>query len=634
MRQGKEMRKFREKWLAGRIMMMVFLGETLGGGLAFAADDTAVMDEYSLTDVVVTATRTPVEEFKSNANVTVVTAEEIAKNHYSDLSQALRNVPGVTVNQYSQAGYDNSNGLYINGSDSVVIMVDGVRQNFAGGNSAALATTMKDLSNIERIEVLRGSASTLYGADAKGGVINIITKKQDKNKTTLHAEAGSYGRQKYSMANEGYQNGWNWRLFYEKDKSNDFKDAHGVKTPSELDADSLNFKLSKELNKESSLTFDIHSYKDDDRYMSLWDAALSSGKIDKNDWHLIYDWNINSETKNQFVLGHSKYYSRAGSYVNDIKTWHITDQFDKHLGDHLLTAGFEFTQDKSDTSQLSNKTLTNRSYYLQDQWDITKAVKLTAGIRHDNNSAFGSHNSPSVNIGYEFNHDTNMYVSYSEYFLTPSPMNLFSAKYGNPNLKPESGNTKEIGLNHRFDSSFTGSIHYFKRYSKNRIGYLYSTRHYANVGTEDAHGWDIQLKKKFDDHVSSSLSYTHTNIDATAQRAANIDGYIPLGEWKLGVTYTNKGFDALLNVRGIVDRMGPQTTDVLGHFFPATTYWVLDLAFDYQVSKETKVFLRLNNIFNQYYAEHSNARSQWGGSEGQWWTAPGRNFMAGVEYSF
>ena len=115
----------------------------------------------------------------------------------------------------------------------------------------------------------------------------------------------------------------------------------------------------------------------------------------------------------------------------------------------------------------------NKAVYIQDQFNITDQLKLTAGVRHDKNSGFGDHTTPSVNLGYNFNNDkTNVYVSYSEYFIPPTPTHLYSSKYGNPNIKPETGATKEIGINHRFDDTLVASAHMFWRNSKDRIGYV------------------------------------------------------------------------------------------------------------------------------------------------------------------
>ena len=633
-----------------RLRMAVAAALTLGvlstgGGQVFAADEDTAANEHSLGETVVTATRTPNKELKADANITVITGRDIERRHYTDLTQALRDVPGVTVNQYAPAGYNNSTKFYINGSEDVVLLIDGVRQNYAGGFAASLTSALKDLSGIERIEVLHGSASTLYGSDAKGGVINIITKKADRLKTTVEAAYGSYGRQLYSVANEGGANGWDWRVKYQKDKSGDFKDAHGDETPSELNADTINAHVGKQLSKASYLGIDFRSYKDSDRYQALYEKRqglhINRGNYDHFDGSLIWNVQIDDTTKNQMSVSRSKYdydiftygtWTPLGSlYEFDVQTWRFSDQFDKQLGDHLLTAGFEFTKDDTTIKNggrvsIDDRTLLNRSFYLQDQWSILPSLKLTAGIRHDSNSAFGSHNSPSVSLGYDIDPMTHAYVSYSEYFLTPTPNQLYAPIYGNAKLKPESGNTKEIGIARDFGRGLSLTASYFKRHSKNRIGYHPVTYQNINVGDEDAHGWSLQLTKRMDSHWRTRLGYTLTHIGKTEQRGVNVDGYLPKDQWNIGVDYRNRDFDSSLLARGIVGRPGP-----VSGAFPTDNYWVVDLAMNYQIADATKIYLKANNIFNQFYAEHSNVK--YGGS-GQWWTAPGRNFMIGIEQSF
>ena len=633
-----------------RIRMAVAATLTLGvlsagGGQVFAADEDTAANEHSLGETVVTATRTPNKELKADANITVITGRDIERRHYADLTQALRDVPGVTVNQYAPAGYNNSTKFYINGSEDVVLLIDGVRQNYAGGFAASLTSALKDLSGIERIEVLHGSASTLYGSDAKGGVINIITKKADRLKTTVEAAYGSYGRQLYSVANEGGANGWDWRVKYQKDKSGDFKDAHGDETPSELNADTINAHVGKQLSKASYLGIDFRSYKDSDRYQALYEKRqglhINRGNYDHFDGSLIWNVQIDDTTKNQMSVSRSKYdydiftygtWTPLGSlYEFDVQTWRFSDQFDKQLGDHLLTAGFEFTKDDTTIKNggrvsIDDRTLLNRSFYLQDQWSILPSLKLTAGIRHDSNSAFGSHNSPSVSLGYDIDPMTHAYVSYSEYFLTPTPNQLYAPIYGNAKLKPESGNTKEIGIARDFGRGLSLTASYFKRHSKNRIGYHPVTYQNINVGDEDAHGWSLQLTKRMDSHWRTRLGYTLTHIGKTEQRGVNVDGYLPKDQWNIGLDYRNRDFDSSLLARGMIGRPGP-----VNGAFPIDNYWVVDLAMNYQIADATKIYLKANNIFNQFYAEHSNVKY---GAPGQWWTAPGRNFMIGIEQSF
>ena len=106
----------------------------------------------------------------------------------------------------------------------------------------------------------------------------------------------------------------------------------------------------------------------------------------------------------------------------------------------------------------------------------------------------------------------------------------------------------------------------------------------------------------------------------------NVDGYLPKDQWNIGLDYRNRDFDSSLLARGMIGRPGP-----VNGAFPIDNYWVVDLAMNYQIADATKIYLKANNIFNQFYAEHSNVKY---GAPGQWWTAPGRNFMIGVEQSF
>lgn len=613
------------------IAAMTIFTNFLSSGTGYAEETKA----YFLDEVVVTATRTPVKEFDANANITVITSKDIEKKHYTNLSEALREVPGVIINNYSLAGYYSSNAVKINGADEVVVLIDGVKMNSAGVKFSA--TMFNNLDNVERIEVLKGSASTLYGSDAKGGVINIITKKVAGNKSTIKVEGGSYSTENYTFMNQGRQDDWSWRVSSQKNLLGDFQDARGVTTPTALNSDTTSLKVTKEFGEKSDLTVTYDEYKANYNFKSLWDKLFKKGTTDNYNAKMIYNTRFDDHTTNQFSVSTNMYddlYQQDSGvyYATKVKTLKIANQFTRNFADiHILTTGFEFGEDK--VISFDNKKLTNRAVYLQDEWNITDQWKLTSGVRYDNNSGFGSHTTPSVNIGYKFNNKTNMYVGYSDYFIPPSPTNLYSAKYGNPNIKPETGHTSEIGINHRIDDTCVASAHIFKRDSQDRIGYV--APRYTNVGDEKANGWDIQLRKQFSKELSAYVGYTHTSVDATAQRATNVDGYIPKGAWNIGTDYTAGKWDISLVGKGVIDRMGPQTSDAAENFFPANTYWVWDMGVNYQATKELKAFVKINNIFDKFYAEHSNARYNWSKTpDGQWWSAPGRNIRIGMEYSF
>ena len=616
---------------------------TLGISQADTYANAPAENDMLLDSIVITATRTPVEASKANANITVITAEDIAKNHYQDLSEALRSVPGVYIANSAPAGYETANSMKINGADEIVVLIDGVKINSAGQRFSA--GMLRDMKNIERIEVLKGSASVLYGSDAKGGVINIITKKIDTNHTTFGVSAGSYNKQQYNFSTEGYENGFSYRISAQKDKSGDFKDGHGTTVPNKLDANSVSIKLAQELSDKHELGFTYDQYQADTKSRALWEQYLHDGKIDNYNWKITLQSDFDDKTSNFFAFSNNVYDTDVENeyadwytgdiildhYLTKIKTLRITDQLTVDMSDkHRLTTGFEYTRDTIESA--GDVEMHNRALFLQNEWNLTDALKLTTGIRYDNNSGFGDHTTPSVNLGYQFSDKTNAYVGYNEYFIAPSPMHLYDAYYGNRNTEAETGDTKEFGINHRFDDTMSMSAHLFWRNSENRIGFLYDTNRYGNVGDEKAHGWDVSLKKTFSDTVTAYVGYTHTTIDATEQRGPNADGYLPEDTVNIGIDYSENKWNVGVQARANFDRRGPAQT-AGGKFFPEETFWIWDIGFNYQADDNTKVFAKVNNLFDKFYAEQSNVLVGYG-SAGQWYTAPGRNFIMGVEYSF
>ena len=612
-------------------------------GISYAEEEKEE-NQYSFDQVVVIATKTPVKEFEANANITVITRDQLENNHYHDLSEALRSVPGVYIANYGGGvGYENSNNLRINGSDQVVVLVDGVRVNVAGVNFPASA--YNSLHNVERIEVLKGSASALYGSAAKGGVINIITRKIEGNRSTLTITGGSYDKENYSFTNQGTSGDYSWLVTSQKDILGNYEDAHGLEVPQHLNADTNTFKLTKKLNEASDVTFSYDQYKANVLFSgsNLHLNTIKYGTEDNYNWKMIYNYKFSDNSQNQLSFLNSMYDTKYDTdygtkSLNHVKTIGIQDQFTRKFGnEHIVTTGLDFNKDK--ILHMNGITLTNRALYLQDEWNLTKQWKLTSGVRYDDNSSFGNHATPRFNLGYKQNDRTNYYLSYSEFFITPTPYQLYNSTYGNSSLRPEDGRTVEAGINHKIDDTLTAVFHVFQRKSSNVVGFVYTdpvnwVGHYENIDEEKARGWDVQLNKRFSDQWNAYVGYTHTIINPTAARAKNVDGYIPKGAWDIGLNYQQSRYDVELQGHGVIDRPGPQTSDAYDDFFPASTYWVWNMAVNYKVTKDTKAFIKVNNIFDKFYAEHSNARAEWYGQEGEWWTSPGRNFQAGVQYQF
>ena len=630
--------------ICGTISMVPF------GAVAHAEDaaaDDAALQGFNLDQIVVTATRTPVEAFKAQSNINVITSEKIEKMHYKDLYQALRDVPGVQTHSYGQDGYLTSDSFAINGSNKVVFLVDGIRAN--QGAEIYSPGVFGDLSNIERVEVMKGAASALYGADAQGGVINIITKKAGKGGSKVFFNTGSYGKQEYGFNYNTKIDKFGIRASARKLKNKDYKSAIGQRVINDSQTNTYNFGINYELKENSSIDFNYDLMNNRTFYKTPGQNDSNPGSYDSVNARLVWNQEFDKDTHNVLSIGHHRTNYVTTWATNTYRTLLIQEQFNKKLGNNLLTAGIDHESTKIISAPVdwytgkdaTGETLRTTAYYLQDQWDITNKLKLIAGIRYTDPNAFDSVWTPSFNLGYEFTDKTNMYVAWSKFFDTPTTFQMYDSKHGTAGLKPETGKNFEVGINHKFSDDFAASAHYFYRNTTDFIDYDYESKHFYNKDNEvRAKGFDIQLRKAFGKHVNTSIGYTYLNVPATgndARSASNNGGYLPRGSWNVGVDYTNKDFNAGLTGRGIIKRPGPYST--AGKNFPSDSFWVWDLNMDYKIKKNIKIYANVYNLFDQNYAENTDVYwSSFGyGSLGEgykWWPMPGRTFLAGVEFTF
>lgn len=615
---------------------------SLSGG-AFCVE-AADMPVYTLDGIVVTASRVPEKKIDSNADVSVVTAKEIEEKHYDDVSEAIRHVPGVTIsNQGASSQVGMSNQIYINGSKNVVVLVDGMRRN-TNGNVLATADIgdMVNMDSIDHIEVLKGSASTLYGSDAQGGVINIITKKakNDGVRTTLRTSFGNESREKYSLHNEGREENVFWNVDAGKELQGKYKDGWGRRVINHLNAEHYNVKLGYDLGNDSDVIFNYEKYTSD--YIrpnyGTNDTARARGKKDNDSVSLQYKAKLNDRLTSQFSI------YRNNTHINDnytasalwdicdmkMRTIGISDQLTYTMDRQTITGGFDWYKDEipyyKGTPDVEGTSITNTAFYLQDKVDLTDRWNVTPGIRVDHHSEFGTHTSPSLSVGYKQNEKTNYYINYKSFFAAPSLYYLYSS-YGNKDMDPEEGNTVEFGVNHRFTDSLDGTFSVFHTHAKNLIDFDYTTSRYRNLGKTNANGFSLSLNKEFSRHWNASLGYSYLHMQAKAEENINNNGALPESTLHVNVSYKADKFNASLDGRGVMNRYGKKAYPEMRNY---ANYWVWDVAANYQFTKNATLFARVNNIFDQFYTDAGTSSDPYG----TWYSAPGRNFEIGMQFTF
>ena len=620
-----------------------------GGAFSVEAAETPV---YTLDGIVVTASRVPEKKIDSNADVSVVTAKEIEEKHYDDVSQAIRHVPGVMVGNQGASGQTSfTNPLLINGSSNVVVMVDGMRVNTNGtmGGHAPIAT-LNNMNGIDHIEVLKGAASTLYGSDAQGGVINIITKKPEEGtvKSKVTVSRSSYDGEKYSIYNEGEKDGFFWAVNAQKELMGEYKDGWGRHVINHLNSKSYGVKLGYDFGNDNNVVFNYQKY--DGKYTrpdyGTNDKTADLGKRDTDRISLQYNSRINQRLTNRFSVYRNRNhinddYNNAGtSGITDLhmKTTGISDQMVYRMDHHTITGGIDWYEDEIPTylatlydvsswksyyghSAMEGHSVTNTGYYIQDKWDINDHWNVTPGIRFDHNSQYGNHTSPSLTIGYKADEATNYYISYKKFFRAPSLLELYYPGGGNPNLDPETGYTVELGAAHKFNDTLSGTLSVYRQWADNQITWIGSG--YTNTGKMINTGVNASLNKDFGAHVTATLGYSYIHADTNN---LNIS-YLPKHELNIGVDYHNANFKASVWGRGIIDRYTSSGHSAMKDY---SSFWVWDFNADYEITKGVSVFAKVNNIFDQFYTDIGASYDPYG----TWYSAPGRNFEIGLQYQF
>lgn len=608
---------------------------------------------YSLNEVVVTASRTPEKKIDTNADVAVVTAKEIEQKHFDDVAQAVKNVPGVFISSHGASGQSyNSDQIYINGSSNVVVLVDGIRRNTNGNSlmNASIAELVA-MDSVDHIEVLKGSSSTLYGSDAQGGVINIITKKakEDGVKTTLRTSFGNNSKEKYTLYNAGKEGNVFWSIEGGKELGGTFKDGWGRKIINHLNAEHYNAKLGYDLGNDSNIVVNYEKYKTDYTKPSYGsnDRRAVAGKKNNDALNLQYTAKIRDNLTNLFSVYRNRttFDIPSQPWGMDMKTTGVSDQLTYTINKQTLTGGFDwykdevpFDYDNTGISEVQGTSIHNIAFYLQDKIALTNQWNITPGVRVDHHSTFGTHTSPSLSVGFKQSENTNYYVNYKTFFVAPNLYQLFGSDayfghVGNKNLKPQEGNTIEFGINHNFGDNLTGTFNVYHTHAKN---ILYAdpsdNYHYANGGKSSLNGFTINLDKKFSSHWAAGIGYSYLHIPAKEGQNINFNGSLPESTLNINVDYNTPKFNVSLSGRGIMNRYGTKA-DWRGNptkMSNYANYWVWDLAANYQFTKEATLFARVNNIFDQFYTDIGSSQDPYG----TWYSAPGRNFEIGLQFQF
>lgn len=551
----------------------------------------ATAEENTDSAVIVTATRSAQSVDDTLASVTVITREEIETSQSNSVMDLLQSsVPGIDFSRSGGPGTTTS--VYMRGgeSDHVLVLIDGIRA--ASVTTGAFKWSSLSLEQIERIEIVRGPNSTLYGSEAISGVIQIFTRKDDK----LHASigGGSYGTGKASFGGGGQIGSGSFHLNLSHEQSDGFSSTNSNSSKYEADNDgyrnsSFDAGFNLPLGNELQLSFNLlHSNSrsdyDDSGYSNAYGESVDSSGELHIDWQTLYNWSqrlmLNaSEQRYQSYDSWPaliKSHRRGANWQNDIS-----------LGDQqLITLGIDWQQDNGIINGSYDETLDNMAPYLQYQWQGTQ-YDLLLGARRDDHSVYGQHSTGRITLGSSIGAG-HLYATYASAFKAPTFNELYYPYYGDTNLKPEESTTGEIGYRlHGFQASI------YRTRLKNMIQSDPNTWTAVNVGRAQQEGLELEYRKQIGSwQLNSAITLQKTeDLDSgtqlirRAEKKVQFSAHGPLDE------KTSIGIEA--------NYTGPRTD--YGSV-EMSAFTLVNLTGEYRLNKEWIVRGRIDNLLDEQYA--------------------------------
>lgn len=626
----------------------------LGTSFHSLASDTQSEAIGPLGTVVVTATRQPQRVNESIANVTIIDRSEIeAAGPSTSLGELISRTVGVEMSRSGGPGTDES--IFIRGANSghTLVLLDGVRV-----GSATFGTTSIQaipLSQIERIEILRGPASAVYGSDAIGGVVQIFTKAgRDAPKLSVEAGAGNYGAYETSVAHANTVDGLTYNVKLGA------KGATGINAITSPSYPGYNPDRDGYWNRNASLNA---AYKFD-RNLEVGGGYFVSKSENRYDAFqslppTYVSVNAGLDYKMKREVSEANVYAKVSPLANWNSTVRLAQGIDRDespesvVGDPLSI--FKTTQDQFSwqndirlpvgqalvlLERLEQKVGSTKDYSQKSRtidalalgWSGTIGDNnFQANWRTDDNSQFGQHDTYMLGYGYWLTPAWRLAASYGTGFKAPTMNDLYfpttpGVGGGNAALKPEESTNREVSL--RYEAGMThGAITYFDNEIRNLIDWATDPVTYfsspSNVGKARINGWELSLGTVLGSwELKGNLTLqdprdetTQEQLRRRAKQFGTISAAYVSGDLKVG---------------GELQGVGRRYDDP--HWMTGLNqvhmhgYSLFNVFANYRVSRSWQAFARVDNVFDREYEVARSRTVTYG--------VPGTTAFAGLRYTF
>lgn len=589
------------------------ISTSLVASLLIATNLFSAQELESIT--VTSATKTSQSIKDVTSNIDVITSEEIEERHYTTVVEALNTIPGVSFGP--NGGMGKSTPVYLRGMDSgrTLVLIDGIRYNDPTLQDGGANFENLLIGDIERIEVLKGPQSSVWGADASAGVINIITKSaKEGTHGSIAVEYGSFNTKKVNAIISHKEKNFDAKLNVSRIDSDGFSaQAPRGKKVSDFEDDgykntSADLKLGYNINESNRISGSYGIIDAKNEYDSISPDSYALGKT-RNSYS-----KINYENINDFATTNI-YANKSIFKREDISDTYGTSNFDGTVDEYGINSTVPYLNNSSfvtigtDYKEFEHKNDLNRKYnnkaiYLtnSNKFNNDNTI-ITESIRFDGYDKFDNKTTGKIGIKQYIIDDLNVSSNYGTGYNVPTIYQLYQpaidwgyglSPIGNENLEPE----KTKGYD--FQIEYKGlSATYFNTKVNNMIKNDYSGNGYQNLeGNSKLKGYELAYKKDVIEDLFLSLGYTHLSAkDSKQNRLLNR----PNDKVSFGIDYY--GISKLhLNVNGeyIGNRKG---VDAITYSPTANTgnYTLWNSVINYEINKTFSTYLKVDNIFNKYY---------------------------------
>ena len=566
-------------------------------------DDSSKIDE-----IIVKSTRSNSNIYQLGSSVEIITAEDIKKSSFNFVSEALQTSSGVYVSQTGSFGGTATVRIRGASSDQTLVLIDGVPISDPSSPGGGYDFSSLLTSNIDRIEILKGSQSTLWGSDAIGGVINIVTfEKASIPNINLNTEIGSFNTEKigtdFNIANEHNS----LFLSYDSYKSDGISKADKRDGNDEKDGiGSRSYLLKTNHNIFDSEISSNINYRESDVDYDGYGFATGVTDSDENTKGRQLNWSLSLRKAflddllvNSILFGESEIDRKY--YTNNIENFSAKGErkFIRYVGYYSLNDNNSFTFGfENEEVATSGVDFDTKSIFLLYETLISKNFGFSLGLRGDDRNNLASQETPKITAFYNLNDEWRLRANWGEGFKLPtifqSTFFCCGAEKPNENLLPETSEGYEIGIDYKSNENFNKiGVTFFDQDISNMIDFSFSIGGYENVKKVYSKGVEVNFVSKLRDNITISGSFS--KLDSKNEFGSRLSR-LPEEKGSLNIDFSlglNNNFYISLFYNG--DEVDPRGE--------VSDWFRSDLNFSRNISDKAKIYFKVKNIFDEEYQD-------------------------------